>query len=619
MHAQALRVENGASQFDAAPARSYIARSDGAPDAKEPKPRDAGSVTASEFSFLALGLILGVVSGAALVEFVRARPRSPHEVRVTVSHDAIPRRASTLADDAFISIGPEPARGGPADRRLIGTPMPAGTSERRTAVRYTPGSRALTPSMAGAVPIAAGRGVPMPGSIMEPALPLATPPPGRVSRPDVPLVGIPISSGDDPAIQALRDLAFGATSLSVAKSAPAAVAVLDRPQSQHPGSGAEPGAPSRATERCAEERRIAGERCELATLVRGRADVAADALRTAQRAYDGHEADAVAASWRADPRAVHEAKDSAQGGFRAAVTAARTPEQLEAAARDWLTEINRINTEAREATIVAARERVAATAIGETLERLGLEADAARIGAETADAACLAARVAVADCDEQVDTDRGSFLIPPLAVAQSGMPRLDDDETLRLALDAGGAPRIFRLLQGDRGAMTSLVAALAGDDPEARRRWQLQLTNLVEAIVADAIEASALEFPEGHPFWGLFTRLQDRDVVSALSSLGYRFDGLGGWTDARHPSQRNLSLALGYAGLDPKRVRHWPTEDDIAALFQDVTVAADEYLATVAGDLTLAEMVGMLGRRADHLAEIWNHWGRLRPLLLDEG
>ncbi|MEA2631942.1 MAG: hypothetical protein QOE66_2161, partial [Chloroflexota bacterium] len=441
-------------------------------------------MTASEFSFLAFGLILGVVSGAALVEFVRARPRSSHEVRVTVSHDAIPRRASTLADDAFISIGPEPARGGPADRRLMGTPMPAGTSERRTAVRYTPGSRALAPSMAGAIAIAPGRTVPTPGSVMEPALPLAAPPPGRVSRSDGQLVGIPISRGDDPAVRGLREHPIETTGLGPARSAPTAIAVLDRPQSKHPASGSAPGAPSGATERCAEERRIAGERCELATLARGRADVAADALRAAQRTYDGHEADAVAASWRADPRAVHEAKDSAQGGFRAAVSAARTPEQLEAAARDWLTEINRINTEAREATIVAAREHAAATAIGERLERLGLEADAARIGAETADAACLAARVAVADCDERVDTDPGSFLIPPLAVARSGMPRLDDDETLGLALEAGGTPRIFRLLQGDRGAMTSLVAALAGEDPEARRRWQLQLTSLVEAIVA---------------------------------------------------------------------------------------------------------------------------------------
>jgi hypothetical protein len=198
------------------------------------------------------------------------------------------------------------------------------------------------------------------------------------------------------------------------------------------------------------------------------------------------------------------------------------------------------------------------------------------------------------------------------------MPRLDEDERLGGALEAGGEPRIFRLLRGDRQAMNSLVASLAGSDPDARRRWQLQVTALVEAIVADAIESSALEFPEDHAFWSGFTRTEDRDIVQALSSLGYRFDGLGGWTDGRQPSSRDLSLALGYAGLDPKRVRHWPDEDTIAEFFRDVTVAADEYLAGIAGDLTLAEMVTMLGRRADGLAEVWNQWGRIRPLLLDE-
>ena len=180
------------------------------------------------------------------------------------------------------------------------------------------------------------------------------------------------------------------------------------------------------------------------------------------------------------------------------------------------------------------------------------------------------------------------------------------------------APRIFRLLRGDRKTMTALVAKLADGDAEAKRRWQLQLTALVDAIIADAIEASALEFPEDHPFWGGFGRIQSRDIVRALSSLGYRFDGLGGWTDDRYPSQRDLSLALGYAGLDPMRVRSWPTADETATLFRDVTVAADEYLAGMAGDLTLAEMVTMLGRRADGLAEVWNTWGRIRPLLLDE-
>ena len=127
----------GRRRLTAAPPRSYAAASDGASNAKEHEPRDAGSVTASEFSFLALGLVLGVVSGAALVELVRARPPATHEVRLTVTHDAIPRRASTLADDAFVSVGPEPARGGPADRRLVGRPD---VGRRRRIVERTFGS-----------------------------------------------------------------------------------------------------------------------------------------------------------------------------------------------------------------------------------------------------------------------------------------------------------------------------------------------------------------------------------------------------------------------------------------------------------------------------------------------
>ena len=49
-----------------------------------------------------------------------------------------------------------------------------------------------------------------------------------------------------------------------------------------------------------------------------------------------------------------------------------------------------------------------------------------------------------------------------------------------------------------------------------------------------------------------------------------------------------------------------------------MTVAADEYLAGVAGDLTLGEMVTMLGRRADGLAETVEQLGQVRPLLLEE-
>jgi hypothetical protein len=580
-------------------------------------------VTASEFSFLALGLVLGLVGGAAIIEFARARPPAPREVRLTVAHDAVPRRSSTLADDAFTSAGAEPARGGPADRRLIGWPLPAGTSDRRTNVQFRV-TLAADAAAAGGIQVGQGPGPSVPGRIMAPALVLPAAPPFVVVGRSVEMAGIAVSSGDDPVFGAIRSGAPATSTEVVAIHsqtetqtetemvvASAAVGLLELPPTSD--QQADPV----ALQRCAEERSVADERCELATRARARADAAADELRAAQRAYDAHEAAAVTASWHADPRAVHDAKETAQGGFRAVVAAADSAEALEAAAREWLTEINRINIEAREATATVQREHAAAATIGASLERLGLEADAARIGAENADAACLAARVVVAECDERAGADASTFLIPPPSVVPAGMVGLEEDETLGLALEAGGTPRIFRLLRGDRKAMTTLVASLA-DDAEGRRRWQLLMTGLVEAIVANAIEACALEFPEDHPFWSPFSRTQDRDIVHALASLGYHFDGLGGWTDEHVPSQRDLSLALGYAGLDPRRVRQWPTTAETEDLIRQVKVAADEYLAGIAGDLTLAEMVAMLGRRADGLAEVWNNWGRIRPLLLEE-
>ena len=83
------------------------------------------------------------------------------------------------------------------------------------------------------------------------------------------------------------------------------------------------------------------------------------------------------------------------------------------------------------------------------------------------------------------------------------------------------------------------------------------------------------------------------------------------------PSQRDLSLAVGYAGLDPMRVRHWPNEAEMADLLRDVRVAAAEYVTSAAGGLTLGELVTLLGRRADGLTDLWNNWGAARPVLLE--
>lgn len=122
------------AQVDVPVGRSYAARRE-ARRTGETEPGDASSVTVTEFMFLALGLVLGVPSGVALVEVLRARPPARHEVRLTVSQDAIPRRrATTLADDAFVTSGPEPARGGPADRRELTGAAPLGEPDRRTSV-----------------------------------------------------------------------------------------------------------------------------------------------------------------------------------------------------------------------------------------------------------------------------------------------------------------------------------------------------------------------------------------------------------------------------------------------------------------------------------------------------
>jgi hypothetical protein len=184
---------------------------------------------------------------------------------------------------------------------------------------------------------------------------------------------------------------------------------------------------------------------------------------------------------------------------------------------------------------------------------------------------------------------------------------------------AGEDAAIIRLLRGDREVLPRIVARLSGSDPEAERRWRTLLSDLVEALVARSIEAASFDFPADHPFWGPFSRTQSRDIAAALASLGYRHDGFGGWADERVPSQRDLSLAVGYAGLDPMRIRQWPTETEMRELLRDVTVAADEYVWAAAGALTLGELVSLLGRRADGLTDLWNDWGAVRPLLLAVG
>ena len=130
-----------------------------------------------------------------------------------------------------------------------------------------------------------------------------------------------------------------------------------------------------------------------------------------------------------------------------------------------------------------------------------------------------------------------------------------------------------------------------------------------------AIDGAALTFPD-EGFWAPYTQLQGREIAAALAALGYRYDGNEGFADGRVPGQRELSLAIGYAGLDPMRIRIWPSEAELPHLYAGVEVDAGRFVAEAAGELTLGEMIDLLGRRAEELSDLWNAWGRVRPLLL---
>ncbi len=607
-------------------------------------------MTASEFAFLALGLVLGVASGAALIEVLRSRPPASREVRVTVSPNAIhSRMAATLAE------GSGPARGGPGDRRTTDeialTGEPAATGRRVKAGSAAPG----TPVRMVAVPMSmepdpltaafrasAARPAAMATSSGSAASAAGGTPAARSSGSNVAIGDRPTGRGGSTgAAPAAGPTAAGASPSGGAPAggptgggATAGGATSTGPgPASPPAPPATPAATPAANGPCAEERRVADERCAVATRAREGAATAADALRQAQRTYDEHVARAEAVSELADPRAVRSAKEQAQQRFREARNQAKTRDDVEAGARAWLAEINRINHETREASSALERDRAAAAALVPALERLAVEADAARITSERADEACTAARDAVADCDEARTLEEAAerSANDPDATTEDGdagegriaaaTPEPEDEFefSTRMHSQAGQDALILRILRGEHDALQQAVGRLAGDDADARRLWQTQLGGLAEALIARSIEAVAFDFPLEHPFWGPFNQAQNRDIAAGLSSLGFRFDGFGGWVDDRLPSQRDLSLAVGYAGLDPMRVRRWPTEAETQELLRDVRVAADEYVAGAAGGLTLGELVTLLGRRADGLTELWNSWGIVRPILLEAG
>jgi len=373
-------------------------------------------MTASEFAFLALGLVLGVASGSALFIVLGSRPPA-REVRLTVEHDAVPRRASTLSSDAFATSPAEPARGGPADRRRMD----------RDAPPADPPARLPFPAFATA------------GVAYQPR---------AIDRTSVPFTtaatafgGIPIVPERDPVLDALRVQAA-----------------------------------------------LTAERLNRVGLL------------TSTALLEGH----------AEP--------------------------------------------ARSSTPFAERQT-----------------------------------------DPQMDREME--------------PDPDGDPIEE-------PPALTRILRGDHQALFATVAALAGSDNAERRPWQGALRGLAEGLVTRAISTGCLDFPVGNPFWDTFTTDQCRAIAGALAATGHRFDGVDGWADGRIPSYRDLTVAVAAIGLEPRRIRAWPTQEQIDSLYREVSVAADDFLSEQAPGLDLEEVQALAGMGGPERAMLWAEWPRVQAILL---
>ena len=164
--------------------------------------------------------------------------------------------------------------------------------------------------------------------------------------------------------------------------------------------------------------------------------------------------------------------------------------------------------------------------------------------------------------------------------------------------------------------MVEVIDAVAGQDSLRRRDWELLLGGLVEGMAEVAVQESVVDFPMGTAFWDTFTVEQCRHIVAALATMGFEYDGRSGWVEHHVPVYRDLSIALADIGEDPRRVRAWPNQAEIAGLFMGARPAPEELLAAAGPDYRVEAMQALVGERSAELADLWIAWDNVRPRLL---
>ena len=539
-----------------------------------------------------MGLLLGVAAGAALIEIlgpVRPHARGPRDRRPGRRSPAVDRLDP--ADDAFSGASAEPARGGPADRR---------DDRRRRTRRAGRSSNARSvwhPRRAGRRPAERrrrdplddpgrrlGRGRSGPAGLDDHQVRLDRAPRSCRSR---------SAAAMDPMLSALRS-----TRRRPVPGGDARDGHVDGRRARAPGARRRDGrrrpgrrrrarsaaAAAAAAEAgpCADLRRVADERCELADPGPRPGRRGRGALRAAQRAYDDHESRA----------------DAGRRGWPTRAPCAPPRTQAQAAFRHDRSGVADDGRASR-----PPRAPGCSRSTGSTARRARppppSPASARPPGAWPSSWSGWPSR----------PTPPGSRPRPPRPPAwpparprptarsaiaaeataaeplvRSGAPtrRSSTSPSPSGSLATGGTPRIFRLLRGDRAAMDELVdGAWPATIAEERRRWQLALRRPGRRDPRRQHRGvGASHFPDGHPFWGPFSldpgprHRRARCRRSATGSTG----SAAGSTDASRPSA-TCRWPSATPGLDPMRIRHWPNETEMAELFADVTVAADEHLA----------------------------------------
>ena len=312
-----------------------------------------------------------------------------------------------------------------------------------------------------------------------------------------------------------------------------------------------------------------------------------------------------------DRRQISVGKDAARSTYQTAMSQADSDADQREAARVWLREIDRLNRQVEQAERRSVEVLRRTNELEQALPGVELAADAARIAAEGAHEACLVARRVLAACEERA---AGAGVVRSSG-SVTAMARARPRDRLERPRAHGVAP-IALVLRGDRKTLLGIALRLAEETGVEAGRLQLLLLELREAIAARALENQALRFPDHHPFWSQFTLPDGRLVATNLSSMGYRFDGRAGWVDGHSPKTRELSVAVSSVGLDPRTMHRPDGQEAIDALWQGTTVEVEEFLAARAPDLELQDVMTCLGPHAARLAELWDMWGRLRPLLL---